>query len=117
MKKYLIAFLMCTVFAVHAQQAVFERFDVPPCKGTLSGGGTIDPKGGVEKGALTAKGNRKNFQYIYSYKFPAAAGEKYTVTFNVRTSGSSAAFWAMILFEAEKGKNTPSRKAKKCFHA
>ena len=103
MKKYLIAALLSSLFALQAQHNLFERFDAVPCKGYLSSGGAIDLKAGVEKGALTARGNKKNFQYIYSYKFPVVAGEKYSVTFNVRTSGNTG-FWAMLIFEAEKGK-------------
>ena len=107
MKKYLIAALLSSLFALQAQHNLFERFDTPACKGGLSNGGMIDLKAGVEKGALTARGNKKNFQYIYAYKFPVAAGEKYTLTFNIRTSGSTG-IWAMILFDAEKGKKAPA---------
>ena len=87
-----------------AQVNLFERFDQIPSKGQLTGGATIAADAGVEKGALTANGNGKNFQYIYQYKFPAKPGEKYTITLNAKTSGKNTGLFVVVLFDSEKGK-------------
>ena len=105
MKKILICLTGLAACLLGAAQVnLFERFDQIPSKGQLTGGAKIAPDAGVEKGALTANGNGKNFQYIYQYKFPAQAGEKYSITLNAKTSGSSSGLMAVMLFHAPKGK-------------
>ena len=103
MKKFSLLFVGLAALSLAAAQVnLFERFDQMPVKGKLMGGSKIDPASGVEKGALTAKGNEQNFQYIYQYKFPVKPGEKYTVTFNAKTP--VAGLFVLVLFEPEKGK-------------
>ena len=104
MKQFTALLLTLQVLVCAAQVSLFERFDTLPTKGTLADGSTLAPGAGMEKGALTAKGNGKNFQYIYFYKFPAQGGEKYSLTFNVKTSGPGAGVLAMLLFNNAKGK-------------
>ena len=103
MKKFFILLTgLAAVSLAAAQVNLFERFDQLPTKGTLMGGSKITPASGVEKGALTARGNKNNYQYIYQYKFPVKAGEKYTVTFNVKAPAPG--LFVFILFQGEKGK-------------
>ena len=104
MKQLILSLLTLPMLVCAAQVSLFERFDVLPIKGKLADGGKLVPGEGMEKGALTAKGNGKNFQYIYLYKFPVQGGEKYSLTFNVKTSGHGAGMLAMVLFGNAKGK-------------
>ena len=64
MKKFLFLFAGLAALSLAAAQVnLFERFDQMPVKGKLMGGSKIEPAAGVEKGALTAKGNKQNFQW------------------------------------------------------
>ncbi len=103
MKKFFILLTGVAALSLAAAQVnLFERFDQMPVKGKLSGGSKISPASGVEKGALTATGNKNNYQYIYQYKFPVKPGEKYTITLNAKTP--VAGLFVFVLFEPAKGK-------------
>ena len=72
MKKLLGAMLLAGLTASVMANVVLERFDDPKMitgKIIPGSGAELDLTGGVERGALRAKGQKKNLQYIYQESF------------------------------------------------
>ena len=88
-----------------AGDLLLERFDREQCKGKLFEGATLQPEGGLEKGALLLEGNGKTNQICYEFSFACQADEHYALSFVFRTSDNyrSNSAMAEIAYIPAKG--------------
>ena len=93
--------------------AVLERFDDPKhLSGSIiaANGAEIVPQGGMEGGALKAKGQKKNLQYIYTHSVYGKPGDQFSVALNYTSSAPvSNNFLIIVTYHTkDKGKTIGS---------
>ncbi|MBE6402508.1 MAG: hypothetical protein E7039_02145 [Lentisphaerae bacterium] len=114
MKKLLGAMLLAGLTASVMANVVLERFDDPKMitgKIIPGSGAELDLTGGVERGALRAKGQKKNLQYIYEHSVYGKPGDKFAVALNyTSTAHVSNNFLIVVLYQTkDKGKTIGSK--------